>query len=357
MISLDNLEEIRIIDKVNVLGSIEQLGQQCQQAWQEVDKIEFPEQYKSASSIVFQGMGGSALGAYVLKSLFYDKIKRPFEIMNDYHLPSYVDEKTLVIVSSYSGTTEETLSVANEAKKKNACVVGLAAGGELADFLKENSYPSYIFDPIYNPSKQPRLGTGYMAMGPITILKKLGILEMNNDSIETLKKFLNEGNKLYGVTKSKENNPAKILAKSWINKIPIIVSAEYLSGVGRVLRNQLHESAKNFADYYPVPELNHHLMEGLKNPPQNKELLEFLFLDSADYSPKIQKRMEITKEVVSKNGIHVESFTPQSSDRLTQAFECVQFGAYTNYYLALLYGLDPSKIPWVDFFKKKLANS
>ncbi len=355
--NLDDIEEIKNIDKANVLGSIKQLAKQCQQAGQEVSKMEFPENYKKITAVVFSGMGGSALGAYVLKSLYFDQLKVPFEVINDYHLPPYVGENTLVVLGSYSGGTEETLSCAKEAIEKKSQATGLTTGGALAELLKNNSSPTYIFNPIYNPSKQPRLGSGYMIFGLISLFRALDLLTLDEEILDELVTSLETGNNLYGIKNPLRENPAKQLAQKWFNKIPIVVGAEFLANVGRVIRNQLHESSKNFADYYPIPELNHHLMEGLKNPPVNKELLEFLFLNSNNYSLKIQKRMEITKEVVSKNGIRVENFTPNSSDRLTQAFECIQFGAYTNYYLALIYGLDPSKIPWVDYFKEKLAQA
>src|SRR5690349_13251814 len=122
MQNLDDRNEIKKLDTVNVLGSIEQLGDQSKQAWEEVHALQFPEQYKKATSIVFSGMGGSALGAYVTKAMYMDTLMVPFEIVNDYHLPPYVNKDTLVILSSYSGTTEETLFSAQEALDKGAMV-------------------------------------------------------------------------------------------------------------------------------------------------------------------------------------------------------------------------------------------
>lgn len=355
MQNLDDVEAIKAIDTVNVLGSIELMGGQSRQAWDEVHAIAFPESYKKATNIVFSGMGGSALGAYVNKSLFWDTLSVPFEIVNDYHLPPYTNEHTLVILSTYSGTTEETLNCASEALSNNALISGLTTGARLGEFFSKNALPSYIFKPTYNPSNQPRLGSGYSVIGLLSILDTLGFVSVEKSDIEEVEKLLAFGNERFGVVTKEAENPAKRLAKTWDQKIPVIVSARHLTHVGRVLRNQIHESAKCFSAYHDVPELNHHLMEGLTNPKVNKDLLRFLFLDSSLYEDKIQKRMHITKDVVTKQGIVIESFTPLAKGRVGQVMECIQFGAYVNYYMAMLQDLDPSKIPWVDYFKAELA--
>ncbi|MCL4360686.1 hypothetical protein M1555_05555 [Patescibacteria group bacterium] len=355
MTNLDDLSAIQTLDAENVRGSIELVGKQCRQAWDDVRGIAFPAAYRTPSSIVFAGMGGSALGAYMIRSLFFDTIPVPFEIVNDYHLPPYVNEKTLVIVCSYSGTTEEAISCAREAIGKHAMLTGITEGKTLGELFRSSDTPAYLFTPTYNPSNQPRLGTGYTAYSQFAILTALGLVSVTDRDTDDVVRVAEEGNKAYGLSVPTSGNPAKALAHTWFEKIPIIVSAEFLKQVGRIIRNQFHECAKSFAAYHDIPELNHHLMEALTYPEGNKSLLSFLFLDSPLYSPRIKKRVGITKDVVKRQGMHVEEFVPTSSTKITQAFECVQFGAYVNYYMSMLYGINPSKIPWVDYFKTELA--
>lgn len=357
MQNLDDVAAMKTLDAVNVLGSIEQLGDQSRQAWDEVHAISFPDAYKKATAIVFSGMGGSALGAYVNKSLFWDTLAVPFEIVNDYHVPPYTGGHTLAILSTYSGTTEETLSCANEAVEKKAMVTGITTGAALGDMLKKHNAPAYVFSPKFNPSNQPRLGGGYSVVGLLAMLDVLGFVSVSETDIAEAEKVLALGNSKFGVAVPEADNKAKKLARAWDQKIPVIVSSRHLMHVGRVLRNQIHESAKSFSAYHDVPELNHHLMEGLTNPKVNKDLLRFLFLDSPLYEEKIQKRMTITKDVVTKQGIAIESFSPSGKSRIAQALECIQFGAYVNYYMAMMSDLDPSKIPWVDYFKAELVKS
>jgi len=358
MNNLDDVAGMKVLDTVNVLGSVELLGGQSQQAWDEVHELVFPESYKTVSNIVFSGMGGSALGAYVTKALFADTLAVPFEIVNDYHLPPYVNEHTLVILSSYSGTTEETLACAQEAIDKKAMVTGITTGGTLGKMLTDHGIPSYIFDPrTNNPSNQPRLGSGYSVVGLVALFDALGFIHVDPKDVAEVVEVMNRGNSTYGAAVATGANRAKQVGTSWVQKIPVIVAARHLMQVGRVMRNQLHESAKSFAAYHDVPELNHHLLEGLTNPTVNKDLLRFLFLDSLLYEDKIKKRMTITKTVVEKQGIPVEVYATGATSRLAQAMECIQFGAYVNYYMAMISDLDPSKIPWVDYFKAELAKS
>ena len=118
-------QAIEELDKSNMIGSIEQFGDQVQDVWEQAQKVHFDDSYKNVNKVVVAGMGGSALGAHVIKSVFKNQLKVPVEICNDYTLPNYVDEKTLVIASSYSGTTEETISAFEDGIKKGAKITGI----------------------------------------------------------------------------------------------------------------------------------------------------------------------------------------------------------------------------------------
>lgn len=337
-------QQIKKLDKSNLLGSIELLGKQCAEAWKEVKEIKIPANYRRVENIVVSGMGGSALGGHLIQSLFADKLKKPVEIIRGYSLPAYVGPKTLVILSSYSGNTEETLAAATEAKKRKAKILGLAAGGKLANFLRANNYPAYIFKPVSNPSNQPRMGLGYSIIGQIGLLAKCGLLKINDQEIKAVILALDH-----------EPRQAEKISSALKNKIPIIVASEFLSGNGHIMANQINENAKNFATYFELPELNHHLMEGLKNPATNKQNLKFILINSGLYLPRNQKRYKILKAVLTKNKINFIEYRPTKKTKLLQSFEVLSFGSYLSFYLAMTYNFDPSPIPWVDFFKKQLG--
>ncbi len=339
VVDLDNLDELKKLDPKDVLGSTGMLASQCRQIWELARNLEFPEEYKQVQNIVLCGMGGSAYGGYVASSLFKDQLKVPLLSNNDYHLPSFVSEKTLIILSSYSGTTEEVLSCQSEALGHGLKIMGITSSDKL-------DKSSLVFDPKFNPSGQPRLGTGYVVLGTIALLNKLNFLTLSDEEVA---KAIDE------LEENQENirQKAKDMAKKIFGAIPIIISAEFLSGNAHILRNQFNETAKSFSAFSLLSELNHHLMEGLKNPADKK--LFVLFIDSNLYSDKIRKRAKLTQDVVGKNNIIFDEYKPSGTSKLSQMLNVLSFGGYLSLYTAFLYGQDPSLIPWVDYFKDELG--
>lgn len=342
---LDNTDLIKKLDPKDVLGSTEKFIDQCQQIWQNAYLLNFPQDFRVCQNIVFCGMGGSAYGGYVINSLFKDQLKNPIISNNDYHLPGFATSNTLAILSSYSGSTEEVLSCYHEAQEKGLKITGITTGGELAQNFGDNNIPALIFDPKFNPSAQPRLGTGYMVLGTIALLNKLGILKLSDEEVNGAVSELEQA-------QEDIKKQAKVLAQKIYGFIPVIISCEFLAGNAYILRNQFNETAKTFATFSILPELNHHLMEGLKNPEYKK--LFVLFLSSDLYSDKLKKRVELTKDVIEKNGVGFDEYKAFGSSKLSQMLNVLLFGGYVSLYLAYLYNQDPSVVPWVDYFKKQL---
>lgn len=356
MNSLDDLKKIRSIDKKNALDSIKQLPDQIKQAWNESSQINFPGEYKDIENIVISGMGGSNYGTRIIKSLYdgAQMTRVPIELVNNYWLPGYVNEKTLVILSSYSGTTEETLACGLQAKEKGAKIAGISSGGPLSDFLKLNHCPSYIFNPMHNPCAQPRIGVGYMVTGLLGILSNLGFIPVEGSEINSIFSFLYDKSREIEETVYTDKNSVKQLAVKLVDFLPVIIVADFLEGASYAIRNPFHETAKQFALQFVIPELNHHLLEGLSFPKQLKKCLYFIFFSSEIYDKRNLKRLKLTQEVISKNNILSTTIQLKGQTALTQVFELLQWGAWITFYMAILHDIDPSEIPWVDYFKKKL---
>lgn len=158
----------------------------------------------------------------------------------------------------------------------------------------------------------------------------------------------------FAIDKLESDNPAKRLAHELKNKMPILTTSEHLAGAAHAVKNQLNESAKTFALLFDIPELNHHLMEGLRNPAKAKEYWQFLFFESDLFEARVKSRYPITKKVLDKNEVGYSSYKLSSKTKLAQVFELLALGSYLQYYLAALYEIDPLPIPWVDYFKKEL---
>jgi len=355
MNSLDSIEEFKEFDQKGVLSSIKMLPQQANQAWSEIGELKFSKTLSTAKNIVVCGMGGSALGGRVVDSLVEKKIRAPIEIFTQYFVPNYVNSDTLVILSSYSGNTEEALSCAHDAVKRNAKIFGITTGGKMADFLKKEHKDAYIYDPTFNPSGMPRLSIGYSIFSVLAFLNKTSFITLNEDELKTAVDTLSLFIKEFGPRNKEEKNLAKMLARKLQNKIPVIVSSEHLLGVSHVFKNQLNETAKTYSNLFDLPELNHHLLEGLKLPAKSKDVLSFLFLYSKLYTDRVVKRYPITQAVVEQNSVPYNQYSLRSDTKIDQILEVLCLGSFISFYLAKLSGVDPSEIPWVDYFKKKLS--
>jgi len=301
-------------------------------------------------------MGGSRFPSLIIKELFKEQLEIPIIINDEYRFPGFVDENTLVILSSYSGTTEEVLHNADKAFEKKAKISAITANGQLSQLMKQNNLPYYLFNPTYNPSKQPRIGFGYAVGAVLGILYNLNFLSIKKQEVETGLSNLSALLKNFSLETPKQKNPAKQLAEKLYQKYPYYTVAEFLTGVGNAIANQTNETAKSISVFRVIPELNHHLMEGLKFPKRIKDLLTFVFFYSSLYSEKIIKRFQITKEVVEKNQVETQWIELKGKSRIEQTFELMGFGSYLTMYLSVIYGQDPSAIPFVDYFKKRLED-
>lgn len=355
MINLDNIDEIlKTQGGRTVLDSVDNFGKQLEQSWQESQQIHFPESYRQTKAVVVSGMGGSRFPALIVHELLKQEITVPYLINDDYHLPGFVDEHTLVILSSYSGTTEEVIANGKEALGKKAKLAGITAGGDIAQFLGDANAPVYMFNPVHNPSQQPRIGFGYSVGGHLGFLYALGLLSIEKQVIDNALTALPDLTERFGISIPTDQNPAKQLALALYGKYPYYIVSEFLTGIGNAVANQTNETAKAISSYRVVPELNHHLMEGLKFPSSLHETAVFVFFYSFLYSAPIQKRFRITKDVVEQNNIKTIWHELKGTNKIEQAFELMSLGIYMTMYLAALYGQDPSAIPYVDYFKERL---
>lgn len=351
---IDDRTAIANLDKSNMLGSIEALADQVRQAWQDVNKVTFSKK-ADIHHVVVAGMGGSALGADVAKHLFKDSLTAPLDIINGYHLPAYVNEHTLVILSSYSGSTEETLSCAVEAKAKQAQIMVIAAGSKLVELAKQENYPVYVINPEFNPSNQPRMAIGYAITGLLGLLSKAGVCNLTDAEVDEVIAAIIQTNDVCNVSIPQSRNQSKLLAFTALDRRPILVASDFLVGAVHTAANQFNENAKAFADYKVIPELNHHLMEGLKFPSSNASTHVFVLIQSDLYDDRIKKRLELTRQVIEQNGIETITINVTADSKLTQAFELITILAYATFYLSMLENIDPSPIPFVDWFKEELA--
>jgi len=335
-------------EEKNYLLSISLFGEQIKQSFAEALQLKLPTSYFSISEVVVCGMGGSQLPVDLIRSLFADRLTVSVTQIRGYDLPKFVSPKTLVVLLSYSGTTEEVLACAKLAKLKKAKIAAMASGGLLKTWSDKNQVPAYIFKPFHNPSGQPRLGTGYIFGGLLAILKNLKKFTLSQSEVRQMVKAT--ATAFSGYSRGRWLDQ---LAVKLNNKIPVLIGAEHLSGNAHIMANQINESSKQLAIYFSIPELNHHLLEGLTYPKSNRRILHFLFIVSQSYSPAIIKRFKITEEILARQKFKFTHLSFNSA-RLTEAMELLVLGGLLSYRLALGNKVNPNQIPWVNLFKQRL---
>lgn len=318
--------------------------------------IDFPEQLEKAlefskdvkadsdfNRLVVCGMGGSALPADVVDSFLKSKgINIPIAVCRDYRLPEIADEKSLILASSYSGNTEETISCYLEAREKDFLIIGLSRGGKIQELCQRDGIP-HIKYPEDGPTFQPRYAIGYAFTAMISILMNCGKLDDVSSEVRELAKYLRSIN---------FENEGKNLAKKLIEKIPIIYStAPFEKSIARIVKIKINENAKTQAFYNVFPELNHNEMVGFTNLQGNYHFIIFKDLDEHERN---LKRIEITSQVLRGKGIPVTVVNMAGATMMQKIFSSIIYGDWISYYLALEYGQDPTPVEMVEEFKKKM---
>jgi glucose/mannose-6-phosphate isomerase len=355
MFNLDDVSLISTQDPHGIIEATKLLYKQCQQAWDDIQSLSLPQEFQNPSVAVIAGMGGSHLGAQIINSVYHHSLTVPLIIQNDYHLPGYIGKNSLVIATSYSGNTEETISFVHQARKVGARIVCISTGGELEAIALEANLPHFIINSQHNPSKIPRYGAGYLFIAQMAILAKTGVINFTSEELNQIITTLQSQNNRFSPQVPTVKNLAKQFALNTSKECIILAASEHLVGSAYILKNQINETAKHFAALFPIPELNHHLLEALENPPSNIKNLHFVFINSGLYHPRIQARYDITREVVQKIGHPITDFQPQSNTILEQAFETIAFGSYAAIYLSLInHKLSGEPNPWVDYLKTEL---
>lgn len=335
-------------------ASLDRLADQLRDGWHQARRLRLPTSYRGVKSIALCGMGGSHLGADILRSALADQLRVPMTIVADYALPAWVGPSTLVICSSYSGSTEETLAALRAALKRRAKIVVVTHGGQLAIAAKRFRLPLYHYTTSENPSGQPRLGVAYSMMAMLMCWKKLGLVKVQDAQIARLSTIAWEATKRFRAQKQTASNPAKQLALSWAGRVPFLVGAEWTAGNLHSMVNQIHENAKTYADYRLLPDLNHHLLEGLRNRAVTKQLAVLMVLDRS-YNRRTQVRVALTAKIIKQLGGTVSTYTPRGENALEKAVDLLAFGGYASWYFAAVRNVKPADIPTVNYLKSQLA--
>lgn len=351
MLDLDNLALFKTIDPDSMLKHISGFPQQCHAAWELAQGIVLPERYKQAKSIVVLGLGGSAIGGDFVRTLVQGECPLPIMIHRDYILPAFVGPQTLVIASSYSGDTEETLITSQAALEAGASLVAVTTGGKLAQWAEENKLPCVHFSYV----SQPRAAVGYSFSLVLGIICRLGWAADKTADMQEAMTVMENWQAEIRETAPAARNEAKQMAQWLWGCIPVVYGAGYLSEVARRWKGQVNENAKAWGFFEQMPELNHNAILGYKAPRALQEKMRVIMLRSSLDHPRNQKRFQVTEEVLKRQGISCRVVQARGESPLAHLLSTVHFGDYVSYYLATLYQNDPTPVDEITYLKERLA--
>lgn len=344
---LNNIEKMEEIDEEGMLDVLQNFPEHIEEVLDESKINLLPFQ---PDNIVVTGMGGSAIVGDTLKSFLANRIQVPIFVNRDYTLPSFVGKDTLLIVVSYSGNTEETLSAAREGLERDAKVVAVSSGGELKRMCEEKGLVLLDAPEGY----PPRAAFAFLFVPVLKLLSELLIYDSEVDILDAVKELKNLRDRIK-IDVPTEENEAKKLAERIDGKIPIIYGHSIYNAVANRWHTQFNENAEILSWYGPLPEMNHNEIVGWDgDDEEKKEQFIPIFLRDEKEPDVIQKRIELTKDLVFDDLDDVIEVWTDADTQLARILYLVYLGDYVSIYLAMLRERNPEPVEVIDELKKKL---
>ncbi|MCM8830039.1 MAG: bifunctional phosphoglucose/phosphomannose isomerase [Candidatus Omnitrophica bacterium] len=338
------LEDIKMFDKQNMLEKLKGFAYQCKDGYSfTVPALPF----KSIEKVIFAGMGGSAISGDIITTIVSENSKIPSFVNRDYTLPLWAhNEKTLVVAISYSGNTEETLTVLEEAGKRKNSIICISSGGKIEKIAREENIPFLKIPPGY----PPRCALGYLFFSCYKIMETLGIVHPLENKLfikmeNWIKNFLPESN----------NNLARNIAEKLYNRVALFyTSNKFLSVITR-WKTQIAENSKAFAFINVFPEMNHNEIMSWRYPEWFIEKCLPVFIIPQKENPRIKIRFEITKDIILKKQPEIINLVPEGEDMIEELFYLIILGDWISFYLAILNRVNPTEIQEIELLKQKLG--
>jgi glucose/mannose-6-phosphate isomerase len=352
--NLDDIDYFKKLDTLDMLGEIDNLPDQLDSAYQLGLKHELPE-WKDIKQVVIAGMGGSAIGAELIATYCAPLAQIPVFVHRDYGLPLFArGAETLVIFSSHSGNTEETLDAFEAARAAGCRTIVVSTGGELAKRAREHSVPMWIFE----HAGQPRAAVGFSFGLLLAMFQRLGLLPDQREALDDALAFMRRSQERIKADIPAAKNPAKRYAGQLMGRWVTIVASDFMAAVARRWKGQINEIAKAGANYEFLPEADHNALAGTMHPQEvlNPHTMT-LFLRAPSDHPRNRLRSDLTRKAFMLEGINTDHVDARGHTPLAHMWTMLLFGDYVAYYLAMGYGVDPTPVQVLVEFKDAMAEA
>lgn len=309
--------------------------------------------YPKPKAIIAAGMGGSAIGGELLKDWMRDTVNIGIEVCREYFLPAYVDGNTLVLITSYSGETEETLNIFLEAVRKKCMIICISSGGALLEFARKMKLP-YVSVPAGIP---PRAALPYFFTSMVILMEKLGLISSVDEEFSQAIKVVKQVCEENLPKKPLSENFSKKLASNINGTIPTVYGFGIYRSVAKRFKQQFNENSKVPSKFDFFPELNHNEVAGWEMAGKLLKCFSVIILRDKDEPKEIRCRIEATKELMSGKVAGINEVWSKGQGKLARMLSSTLIGDFTSIYLALLRGVDPTPVKTINLMKKKIAET
>ena len=357
MVDLDLADTYQLLDPSELRHRIRLLPRHCEDAWRRVAGFAAPWDGESIERVVFGGMGGSAIAGDLVVDLASQpggSVRRAdvsMAVVRGFEFPDRLDTRSLAVLCSYSGNTEETLSLYREARQTAARILVVTAGGKLLEEASAAGIPALDI----NAPGEPRSAVGYNLMLLLGAMNGLGLAVTRSQEVAQAVAALDRQNARLAEDVPTADNPAKRLATELAGKTVIVCGGGTFSGVGRRWKSQLNENAKAWAFFEEVPELLHNTVEAFGNRAGGEQGMATLLLQPRSGNPEMLERLTIVSEMLKRCGLPHRVLEAVDGPPLAQVLCMLSLGDWVSYYMALLRGIDPSRTPAIDLGKEMLV--
>ena len=349
--NLDDPEIYTRLDPSGLRKRLQDLPRHCLAAWQQVRAAFLPDDWADSDKVVIGGMGGSAIAGDLVADLGAVQSSVPILVVRDLQLPFNLTERTLFLACSYSGNTEETLALLDQARKSGARIIAVSGGGALAAQAEQQQVPLLTID----VSVEPRSAIGYNLMLLLGVLERLGLLLGETEVDRTVQSLRQKISTLKEDVPAAEN-PAKQLALELRNKLILVYGSGLFGGVARRWKTQFNENAKVWSYYEIIPEMLHNSVEAFRSNSLMADWGMALLLQPNNPDGGHQRHHAVVAELLSRNNIPHRLLQGEPGPPLSQLLDMLVLGDFVSYYLALLQGVDPSPNPSIDEAKELMAS-
>lgn len=351
--NLNDTARFKQLDPDDMIGHINRLPDQLAAAWKLGNKLDLP-QWRGIQQVVVSGMGGSAIGSDLLAAYAEPHLKAGWHTHRDYGLPAWArGSETLVICSSHSGNTEETLSAFEAAKTAGCRILAVTTGGKLAELAKKEKTALWIFD----HKGQPRTAVGFSFGLLLAAAARLKLIPDPADEVKDAVAAMKDQQKTLLPEVRDTSNSSKRMGGQFMGRWITIYGAGLMGPVARRWKTQLNENAKVAASFEIIPEADHNTLQGVMQPDSQFNATMAIFLRAAHNDPRNEKRTELTRMAIMLQGQNTDTITATGESRLANMWTALHYGDYSSYYLAMAYGIDPTPVPMLAELKEKMKES